>query len=49
MRGFELLGADAAKMTVPPCAIVEAVNVFGDILLGEFAIERDVLLDADFA
>ena len=45
MRGFELLGTDAAEMAVSARPIVERLDVVGDVVHGQFAVLVDPLLD----
>lgn len=46
MSRLELLGADTSKVAVPSGAIVESIEVVGDVRQRDLAARIDALLDA---
>ncbi len=43
---LELLGADAAEVAVPSGAIVERIDIVGDVCQRDVTVRIDLLLDA---
>jgi hypothetical protein len=45
---LKLLGADASKVAVPSGAIVESIDVVGDVRQRDVTVRIDSLLDSSF-